>query len=105
MKAGSRQLGGQQQANKRSGSCLIQGLSHADGVEGGDTLFQQGPFDAGLTQANMRENLGMVDAGETPEEASGSAATAGILPAKEPVDAAAARATTGRAGVQRGVQH
>lgn len=63
------------------------------------------PFDPKLMQANVRANLGMVETGETPEEAARSAAAAVIQAAQERVADARGRVTSGRAVVQRGVVH
>lgn len=63
------------------------------------------PFDPALMQANVRANLGMASSCETPEEAARSAAAAVIQAAQERAGAALARATSGRAVVQRGVLH
>lgn len=63
------------------------------------------PFDPKLMQANVRANLGMVETGETPEEAARSAAAAVIQAAQERVAYARGRVNSGRAVVQRGVVH
>lgn len=63
------------------------------------------PFDPALMQANVRANLGMASSCETPEEAARSAAAAVIQAAQERAGAALAKATSGRAVVQRGVLH
>lgn len=59
------------------------------------------PFTPDLMKSNVRNNLDMVETGETPAEAARSAAAAVIQAAQERHSASAASTTTGRAVVQR----